>query len=388
MNVSLKQLFLILIGGLILIPLSAQDKVFPYEFAEKWGLVNEKNEKITDPVFTLIEVFRNQEVNEYGIYYKNGNSVDPATKKSTTQRLKGIINKKGEIVEGIEHPELEYDGNGRIAISTEKNMVLIYNLDEARKIAEIPRARVEKIISGKTFYIIIFHYETKSNSIIDDEGNTFPVTTNPYQKISYIKMMGDCPVFGFEKPANERKHRLDFDFYNCRGELVGSNEMNSEGSFFEDQPVFVEEPPPPFMDQTKQQIQLSGLVDKFPDYKLGKPFTDRHNQVQLVEIEKDYMKGLVSTNGELVAEPQFYQIKTLFTDFNGDHRDEKQYVLVQGAKGEGVISLSGREIIPARFGQIRAIPDTNLFFLVGGGYGGYASNTGKIYLPKECGCLE
>jgi len=73
-------LFLFLIS-----PLSAQNKVFPYQDGEKWGLVEESGELILEPTYDFIWFFRNPDQADAYTFFQD-------------EEKQGIINRKGKVL--------------------------------------------------------------------------------------------------------------------------------------------------------------------------------------------------------------------------------------------------------------------------------------------------
>ncbi|MCR9288060.1 MAG: hypothetical protein NXI23_11825 [Bacteroidetes bacterium] len=375
MKIAFRRTLLIL--ALFQFSLFAFGQVYPYAYYpekgvsknKKYGLVAD-NKKITEPIFDYIEPFLNQPINQYTLYSK------------MDEGIRGIINKKGEVVEGIEGRNLTYDGNGRIAIIFDNGLKQLINIETKKTILETEDLQVRDIISGKRYYIILSHRKSQVYSIIDEDGKDFLLEGQPYQEWKYIKHLDDQPIFEIQINRNTYK------YYNGEGNEISEDLVFSDEDE-DDYPAFADHSIDLNQDEMKLMITQDVLA-KYPEWTIGKLFQDRYDKVKLVEIiDKDGNHGLTKPNGEMVLECKYVSIRPLYSDFDDDEKDDKYYLEYKDYNGAGIIAMYGRVIFKPKFGFIQFVPKANLFSLMTETlYWGYASNRGTVFLPKECECLD
>ena len=382
-----------LFGSFILLPLYAQ--VYPYEFrpvkqsseGRKYGLVNAQNEKVTEPIFGLIDPFLNQEYNDYTLYYTS--VANPPGSQYPYHSVKGLLDKTGRVVVDVQDNNLVYDGNGRIAYIPGDSLDTYFNLQTKKRFTRNSDERVVHIARGSTYYMLVFDLEKKVHTVINEHGSTWPVETKPYQGVAYVKTINNMPVYQIE---TLNRTVLYFD-----GE---GHEVSSEKIYPEEEYEGVDENIPEPESElfsygkgpttTLSEESRKGILDKYPDYSIGKPIYEESGGIKFIEIKNQFDKiGLVDLEGNLILECIYTKLTPLLSDFNDDKMDDKFYVEISIYSNSGLMNMNGKILFKPNFGFIQFNERVNLFSLMGpNGYSGFCDAEGHIFLPKECGCIQ
>ncbi|HUR31279.1 MAG TPA: WG repeat-containing protein, partial [Saprospiraceae bacterium] len=104
-----------------------QQNVFPYKFHDKYGIVDEEHNKITEPIFDYIQLFCNQKYNHYTQFSQNDANGKP---------LFGIIDQKGKIIVPASYTDLTYDGNGLYYFVRDADTIQIKQVSNNKIIAK------------------------------------------------------------------------------------------------------------------------------------------------------------------------------------------------------------------------------------------------------------
>ena len=372
-----------------------QAQVYPYEFrpdkqsseGRRWGLVNANHEKITEPIFGLIDPFLNQEYNDYTKYYTNVDN--PPGSQHPYHSVGGLIDKTGKVIAGVSGRDLVYDGNGRIAYILGDSLVTYFNLKTHKSFSRNRKDGVRHIARGSQYFLLLYNNTTNIATVINEHGKAWPVETQPYQDVEYIKTINQMPVYKVHGP---RLSNTDL-YYDGEGREVSEKKIYPEEEFWG-----VEESMEPEYGTLKS---LSGtstalpeaakqkILSLYPDYTIGKPFLGVRGDIQLVEIKNKYDKiGLVDLNGKLILECAYTELKPLMSDFNDDKQDDKYYIVISIYSNSGMMNMDGDILLKPHFGFFQFNERYNLFSLMApNGYSGYCDGQGNLFLPKECGCL-
>jgi len=371
-------------------------QVYPYEYqpdrdsskSKKYGLVNSNNEKITEPIYGLIDPFLNQEYNDYTLYYTN--QPNPPGSEYPYHSIKGLIDKTGKVVDGVSDQHLVYDGNGRIAFVAGDSLDTYYNLKTHKHFIRDRQEQINHTARGTTYYLLMFHLEHKIYTVINEHGTAWPVVTKPYQEVEYIKMLNGLPVYkvkglnntalyyyGDGREADVKKIYPQEDYWGIDEAIPEPTTDLIDFSPYSSITVLSE--------QIKQRI-----LGIYPDHSIGKPLFVKNGGIKYVEIRNKYDKvGLVDLDGQLILECDYTKITHLMSDFNDDQKDDKFYATFFDYSKSGLMNMNGEILFKPNFGFIQFNEQVNLFSLLGpNGYAGFCDWQGKIFLPKECECLD
>ena len=373
---------------LLLIALSlhtlAFSQVYPYSFSPipnssegtKYGLVDVSNNKITEPIFGKIKPFIDQENNNYTLFYTKVESYERTS--PLNQKMNGIINKKGEII--IQRDaSFDYDGNGKIATYYADTMLHVYNLDKKKVVYSSKTYDVMHVAPSIPYSILLYDRYAKMHTVIDENGRPWSLQTKPTQDVKLHSVSKGKAIYKVKQTGPN-----DFAYYDGQGNLTHPEEevlMEYEGT-----DMVMEE------DYTGEEDVASILASvqaMHPEYRVGNAFKRSDGSVRFIEIYSNVYVGLVNTKGDIILSPNFTKIWTQSSDFDGDKQDDHRFLQIFEYNKIGLLNESGELIVPILFGLFQFDPTVNLFWIHGPkGYAGYGDENGKLFLPKECECVN
>ncbi len=380
----------LLLSSILSLPMYGQ--VYPYDFCpvknssegRMYGLVNAENEKITEPLFGFIDPFLNQEYNDYTIY--STIVANPPGSQYLYHDVKGLIDKEGKVVDGISDPYLVYDGNGRMAYIPGDSLDTYFNLKTHKTFNRSSKEQVNHIARGITYYLLLFDSQNKIYTVINEHGKAWPIETQPYQEVAYVKTINNMPVYQVTFSKNT------FLYYDGEGHVVSENKIYPHEDIEGIDVMYDSESE---FGSSSSMINLSEasrqkILAIYPDYSLGKPFYEKSGAIKYVEIINKYQRvGLVDLDGHLILECAYTKLTPLLSDFDDDEKDDKFYVVISDYSNSGLMNMNGKVLFKPGFGFITFRKNVNLFSLMGpNGYSGFCDGEGHIFLPKECGCIQ
>jgi hypothetical protein len=372
-------------------------QVYPYEYSpvtgssegKLCGLVSSNNEKITEPIYPVIEPFLNPAYNDYTVYrYKVDN---PPGSKHPYYMALGLIHKSGTIIPELQGLKFTYNGNGRLVYFTKDSVLTIFNLKTKKSFSRSPGERVRYIAHGKTYYVILAHEEEKTYTLLDEHGQPWPVHTAAKERIEFVRRLNDAPVFSVSG------YQAKKIFYTAEGKVLEPEEIWNEDNDAVgiDQSMLSVSEEQMQQQKSEESSQLNTqakekLGSKYPGFKIIHGIYDQFDDLKFFEIENQYgSKGLVDQEGNIILGCEYTQFTPLYTDFNDDGIDDAFFLEIKKHSNSGLLNMKGELLLKPRFGFLEFRKDVNLIWLIGpNGYSGYCDENGNLFLPKECECLD
>lgn len=345
----------------------SQSRVFPYEFKDQYGIVDEFNNKVTEPVFDHIWLFCNQAYNKYTVFSHTDEQ---------RNSLYGILDNKGNVMVPPKYKDLKYDGNGFFCFIREGDSLRIVRID-----------------NQKTIFISTPWFESYNSMVIASDITTGKKTIifrngvkkeipNAYPS-DYVVVFEDqsCPVIITKD-----------EIMDCTSKIITQAEFHS----MDQDGLSMSEIAGSYTGAINAEINISEM-----EKSLGGKITRVNNAygeiVALIQT-KDNTCSLMSPGKEIL----FYSGQCGSMESWVPFKDKETYILYGISGYRGLLDIYGHEILKAEFIDIHAInfwddsqfnkniePVPELLTIYhNSGYSGFANTSGRVFLPKECNCIK
>lgn len=350
----------------------SQLRTFPYKYNDKYGLVDENNNKVTEPVFDALQLFCNQKYNHHTRFGK---------KDETGIMFYGLVDVKGKITVPAIYKDLTYDGNGLYYFVRKLDTLQIMKLSDHTIVAKSNAWKLESYNS-----IVIYndiHTNEKKVLFTDGTQKIIPPSYRP----DYIVVNEDqaCPVFICKN-----------EIYDCTGKPTSNRNMVTETLEGTDYSIVEDYPGKP--DQTPKTIDLS-IADKLIGARQLTPIHDEEGNIEAITVRYQNSCALVNPQGEIIFSAEQCSFMDIWKNIFGDGVTYIEF----GISGHtGLLTIKGKELLNDIFFEISMTnewdhghfnkniePTPQLFSVVHkSGYRGYADRSGKVFLPRECNCIK
>ena len=352
--------------------LHSQNYVYPYSYNNQYGLVNNDNEKVIEPIYDKIGVFMNQKFNDFAVYMMK--SIDD-------KPLFGLIDKSGNVKLEARFNFIKYRGNGRFAIVWQNSGFLeIIDIETGEKINQFKLGEYK--IHNQ---MVVFKEKDADFAIILFSNNKELKFDSKYSlKYEIYQESKQCPFV-----------EIGGKFYNCHGDEVNQDDVFKSMNTFHDQAVDKQNS----STRSRKKPLDPKIADKYSNHRSVVPIYNYAGELQSLILDKI---SLVNQAGEVLFEDEAYCSILLpypdpFNHFNG-------LISCGYSNEQGLLNNQGKIILNKEFVRIvsfeeyaKRIPQIDyeyddfsdiLMVLHKSGYGGMATRNGRLFLPKDCNCLE
>ncbi|HZV70608.1 MAG TPA: WG repeat-containing protein [Saprospiraceae bacterium] len=346
----------------------SQTSVFPYKYSDKYGIVDEFNNKVTEPVFDHISLFCNQAYNKYTVFSRTDNE---------RNSLYGILDNKGNIKVPPKYKDLKYDGNGFFCFIQEGDSLLVMQIENQKTIF-LAKPSIESYNS----MVIASDFTTGKRKVIFRNGTSKEIP-NGYLE-DYIVVFEDqsCPVL---LTKNE--------IMDCTGKIITQSEYRN----MDQNEIGIDEIYESYSDIKEAGDMPSVKETSFSTGRLT-PVYDAHGEIAAVIQTRDNTCTLMNPGKEIL----FYSGQCSFMESFVPFKDEGMYIEYGISGHKGLLDIYGHEILKAEFIDFHAINSWDdsqfnknieqvpelLNVYHNSGYSGFANTYGKVFLPKECNCIK
>ncbi len=375
-NISLimKKWFCTFCLCLLLLPLSAQKKVFPFYqqvegLGSRWGIVDEAGKILQSPSYEYLSFFVDFDQKDAFALFKQ-------------EQKWGIVDRKGNIVLDPTYEEIKSLNGGRALRVKQEGKYGLYHVDQQKLIAPIDyNINIGALDSlGRYFQVV----KEGQIAIVNEQGE-FVVPAD--SQFFNVMTQGDCPVFMVVNRGN-------ITYVNCEGKKVPPviSDYHDEGTLDDLSLVSVS-----FAEEAEESVNFFGERELPPgEKKLRDGVKQLHGDslevVKLIENESgdQYATvhspggwGIVDSVGQIFLPPIYKRIRE--TTYYG-------YQYYQGRKF-GLVDLDRHRIVTEpiywnverAFVKLGNIPQAQAYWFLTTqeGLGGCMNiQTGKWYVPK------
>jgi hypothetical protein len=345
--------------------IKAQDRVFPFSFANLYGLVNDKNEVVLKEKYHSIQLNKRQwDNNQFVVFsqlFKNGN---------LSHEKYGILDNAGKEIIPAKLTKIYYDFFGRFFyVLPSSDSMEIWHIAKKKCVLRTTFASFES--EGGLFVV---RDKKGNNTILLDNGKNKKFSKN-------VDIVNDMYKY----------------YYSYYDEGIKKYQYVTDKG----KPAPVENPlgyddfPMAQMEHSDLQDLISEKKEKLNvlKSKLGaqnvKPFYSRVGDFPLVAAYTDpatKFLTLYDLSGEIILNKEGITHMESFR--KGSEKFE--YIKYKTGKYWGLADFSGKQILSPEYSSIEISEEDDYYFFVRhkSGYSGYCYQGNTPYLPKESGCSD
>ncbi|MBK6784053.1 MAG: WG repeat-containing protein [Saprospiraceae bacterium] len=345
--------------------LKAQDRVFPYSFANLYGLVSDKNEVVLKEKYQSIQLNKRQwDNNKFVVFsqlFKNGN---------TSQEKYGILDNTGKEIIPAKLSKIYYDFYGRF-----------FYVLPAPDSMEIWHIAKKKCVLRTKF--ASFEYDGGLFVVKDKKGSSTILLDNGINKLisKNVDIVNDMYKFYYSYYDEGIKK---YQYITDKGKPAPIEDPLG----YDDFPMVQMQHSDLQSLISEKNGQLNALKSKLGTQNV-KPFYSRVGDFPLVAAYTDpatkFLK-LYDLTGEILLD------KEGITQMESFKKGSEKFEYIKYKIGNywGLTDFNGKQILSPEYSSIEISEEEDYYFFVRhkSGYSGYCYQGQTPYLPKESGCTD